>query len=152
MEDVLMELLWDLAIAVFGPIVGGEDLRRDGPPGSSHWLRAHHRWNVVMRQTEEISGIRVAGLSRRWRRAVLEVLPEHSHVTYRCRWRARRHIITPTSFRRSAVRLPERREVSRFRQIFPIQVDGAHCEVAVWSRDVQPLKESLDATAGPGVG
>jgi hypothetical protein len=152
MEDVLVELLWDLVIAVFGPLVGPEEFRREGPPGSSHWLRNHNRWSVAMRQREGSSDMRIPGLSGRWRRVVLEVVPGKSRLAYRRRWRIRRYTMAPASFRRGAVRLPERREVSRFRQIFPMQVGEVRCEMAVWTRDVQPLKEILDATLAPGIG
>jgi hypothetical protein len=59
---VLADPLWN----VVGPVSPG-DFRRDGPPGSSHWLRTHHRWNVVMRLVPSAAPVaRLPGLSGRW--------------------------------------------------------------------------------------
>jgi hypothetical protein len=90
------------------------------------------------------------GLSHRWRRAVLEVVPERPDVVYRRRRRLARHRAAAGLIRLTDIRLPRHREVSKFRQIFPIQIGGVPCEIAVWARDVRQLKEAL-ANASRGV-
>lgn len=145
---MLAEILSDLLVALLGPVFGPEDFHRDGPPGSSHWLRKRNRYNVVLRQLEGAASTDGApGVSRRWHRFVIEVRRDRSCIRYRRRWRPIRHIAPAPAIRRSDVRLPGRHETSKFRQIFAIRLGTAACEIGIWSREVRRLKEGLDAAA-----
>jgi hypothetical protein len=145
---VLADILWGLLMSILSPALEPDDFRRDGPPVSSPWLRRRNRWSVVLRQLDraEPTG-RPLGLSRRWHRFVLEVVPGRSQVRYRRRRRWVWHTAPAPVIRRSDVRLPGRHEISKFRQVFPVNWAGTACEVGIWSREVRPLKADLDAAA-----
>jgi len=141
---VLTEILWDLLAVAFGP----GDLHPDGPPRSSARLRKRHRWNVVLRQLGAAGPTdRAAGLTRRWHRFVLEVVPGRPYVRYRRRSHWVWHTVPAPAVHRGDVRLPGRHETSKFRQIFPVRWGAAGCEVGIWAVEVRALKASLDAAA-----
>jgi len=143
-----MEILWGLLTSLFAPLFEPDDFRRDGPPRSSHWLRTRNRWSVILRQLEGAEPTdRAAGLTRRWHRFVLEVVPGRSHVRYRRQSRWGWHTAPAPVIHRREVRLPDRQKISKFRQIFPVTLGGTACEVGIWSSEVRLLKADLDAAA-----
>jgi hypothetical protein len=144
-DGVLIEVIWDLISGLLAPTFSRDDFRRDRSPETSAWLRRRNRWNVAVRVCTGPSTAHPPALSSRWRRVVLQVDEQSIDVSYRRRRRFVRHRVATAGFNRRDVRLPKRFEVSRFRQIFSIDLGGAPCEIAIWASDVWHLKRALSS-------
>ncbi len=138
--DLLGEAIVGFLSAVYRTAFPAKRGSEERSSGSAGLLIGRNRYDVALRV---LAGTSLPGLSRRWRRVVLEVQPGRRTMSYRRRWRLRRYSLPITTFERGEGRPPTHRVIARTRQIFPIDGLDARLEIAIWVGDIRALQAAM---------